>query len=104
MSSETRHHAALVANTARWAAETDRTKATEPARAALMAQFRTAAAEQADADGLKLSEDEIESQAARLQSTYFARMRLDAIERRRQVKARRPKVNPKIAALAAEIA
>ncbi|MGA9078329.1 MAG: hypothetical protein WB383_08360 [Acidimicrobiales bacterium] len=103
MSSETRHLAAVVANAVRWAAETDRTKATEPARDAVMAQFRTAVAELADAKGLKLGEDELEARAARLRSAYFARMRLDAIERRRQAEAPRPEVNPKIAALAADV-
>ena len=78
----------MVANVVRWWKEPTEQRQPNRPRYAVMAQFRTAVAELADAKGLKLGEDELEARAARLRSADFARMRLDAIERRRQ--AERP--------------
>jgi len=76
-----------------------RRAATEAARQTLMGQFRQAAIDAAAANGIRLSEDEIEDRAARLRSTYFSQMRLAAISRRRAANAPRPEVNARIKAL-----
>jgi hypothetical protein len=110
MSTETRRLAAVVANAVRWAAEPDRSAATEPARATYMQQFRDAVTEAAASKGLQLTDDEIESRTARLRSAYFSKLRLDEIaaerarKREAEAEARRTAKDRALAALAAEIA
>lgn len=84
---------------ARWALTQDRAAETAPARQAMAQQFEDAIDEVLPG----LEPGERAKRVASLKSAYFAMLRLEALEAKRQAQAAPHRVNPRIAALAARL-
>jgi len=91
-----RQLSASIAAHDRWAHEVDRTAATAPARAALMAKFEA----QVDPDGT-LSPDERARRAEHARKAHFARLALKSARARRRIREATAEAHTADAALAA---